>query len=161
MLDFSRHWPHAYGMTPTPTSNTAVLPEWPVRTIAVLVTVDDGTPHAIPVSGPVRGGDNTVFLTLHRSRDSLARLRAHREVALTVLAESNVAFTARGTARVVEESMTDSPDYAAVRIDVTDVDDHRQAAFTVDGGVTRTWIDTGQQRALGGRVAALQQRTAS
>ena len=32
-----------------------VLPEWPARTIAFLVTVDQ-LPHAIPVSAPVRAG---------------------------------------------------------------------------------------------------------
>src|SRR5262249_22814267 len=105
---------------------------------------------------PVRAGDDTVLLTLHQSRDSLARLRAHPEVALTVLAQDNVAFTARGAARVVEESMQSSPDYAAVQIDVTDVDDHRQAAFTVAAGGARTWMDTDERRAWGRRVEALQ-----
>jgi hypothetical protein len=81
----------------------------------------------IPVSAPVRADDHTILLGLHRSRDSLARLRRRPEVALLVLAEGNIAFTARGTARVAAEPMPDGPDYhAAVAIDVTEVDDHRQ-----------------------------------
>jgi hypothetical protein len=111
------------------------LPEWSVRTIAVFVTVDQ-SPHAIPVSAPVRA-DGHILLSLHRSRDSLARLRRRPQVALAVLAEGNTAFTARGTARVIDEPMTDATDYAAIAIDVTDVDDHRQAAFTVEAGVDR------------------------
>lgn len=136
------------------------LPEWPLRTIAILATVDDA-PHTIPVSAPVRGGDDTILLSLHRSRDSLARLRSRPEVALLVLAEGDIAFTARGTARVVDEPMSGAPDYAAVEIIVTEVDDHRQAAFTVAAGVGREWTDENEQRALGARVRTLRDRTAS
>jgi hypothetical protein len=131
------------------------LPEWPVRTIAVLVTIDEG-PHAIPVSAPVRADGHTILLSLHRSRDSLARLRRRPQVALAVLAEGNTAFTARGTARVIDEPMTEAADYAAVAIDVTDVDDHRQGAFTVEAGVNRRWIDDEEKGALGRRIEILQ-----
>jgi hypothetical protein len=136
------------------------LPEWPHRTIAILVTVGDGPhdgPHAIPVSAPVWAGDHAILLSLHRTRGSLGRLRDRPSVALAFLAEGNVAFTARGTARVADEPMTDAADYAAVEIDVTAVDDHRQAAFTVEAGVERRWIDEGEKRSLGQRVRTLQQ----
>ncbi len=132
----------------------ASLPEWPPRTIAVLATIDDG-PHAIPVSAPVRAGDRTILLGLHRTRDSLARLRRRPQVALLVLAEGNVAFTARGMARIAAEAMADDPDFAAVVIDVTDVDDHRQPAFTVEAGVDRAWVDETEREALGRRVQEL------
>jgi hypothetical protein len=136
------------------------LPEWPLRTIAVFVTVDE-SPHAIPVSAPVRAGDHGILLSLHRTRDSLARLRDCPEVALVILADGNVAFTARGTARVVAEPMTDAPDYVAVEMNVAEVDDHRQAAFTVEAGVERKWIDEGEKRALGQRIKTLQQLAAT
>jgi hypothetical protein len=141
------------------TAQMPTLPEWPARTIAVLATVDDA-PHAIPVSAPVRAGDDTILLSLHRTRDSLARLRKRPEVALLILAEGDVALTARGTAHVAEEPMTGAPDYAVVEITVTEVDDHRQAAFTVEGGASRRWIDSGEQQALGARVATLRGRPA-
>jgi Pyridoxamine 5'-phosphate oxidase len=130
------------------------LPEWPSRTIAILSTVEDG-PYAIPVSAPLRAGDRSILLSLHRDRGSLARLRRRPEVALTVLAEGDVAFTARGRARVVEDPMAAAPDYAAVAIDVAYIDDHRQAAFRVESGIDRRWIDGGEQRALRERVEAL------
>jgi hypothetical protein len=132
------------------------LPEWPPRTIAVLVTTDP-RPHAIPVSAPVRSGERTILLSLHRERGSLARLRERPDVALTFLAEGDVAFTARGRARIAEEPMAVAPDYAAVAIDVEEVDDHRQAAFLVEAGVDRTWVDEDEQRALGARVGALRE----
>src|SRR5262245_39272391 len=70
------------------------LPGWPPRTVAVLSTVDEDV-HAIPISAPVRAGDRAILLSLHRSRDTLGRIRRWPDVALTVLAEGDVAFTAR------------------------------------------------------------------
>jgi hypothetical protein len=139
--------------TPATASSTA-LPEWPTRTIAVLATLGDG-PYAIPVSAPVRAGDRRILLSLHRSRGTLSRLRERPHVALVVLTEGNVAITARGRAGVVEESMAVAPDYAAVEINVEQIDDHRQHAFLVERGVDRRWLDEGEREALGERVRAL------
>jgi hypothetical protein len=135
-------------------TTNVTLPEWPTRTIAVLSTVDQ-VPHSIPVSAPLRAGDRRILFNLHRERDSLARLRERPDVALTILAEGDTAFTARGRARVVEEPMAVAPDYAAVALDVEHVDDHRQPAFRVESGVDREWVDADEQRALGARVRAL------
>jgi hypothetical protein len=131
------------------------LPEWPARTIAVLATCDGDAPHTIPVSAPVRSAEREIRLSLHRSRDSLARLRSSPNVALLILAAGNIAFTARGRARVLEEPMAAAPDYAAVAIEVEHLDDHRQPAFLLDGGVERRWLDEGERDALTGRVRAL------
>jgi Pyridoxamine 5'-phosphate oxidase len=136
------------------TEPTDVLPEWSTRTIAVLATVDDG-PHAIPVSAPVRMGDRRILLSLHSSRESLSRLRRRPEVALAVLTAGNVAFTARGRASVVQEPMAAAPDYAAVAIDVEQIDDHRQPEFLVEAGVDRRWLDVAARDALAERVRAL------
>jgi hypothetical protein len=132
------------------------LPEWPSRTIAVLATIEQG-PFAIPVSAPLRAGDRSILFTLRSSRGSLARLRECAQVALAVLTEGDIAFTARGRARVVEEPMTRAPDYAAVALDVEHIDDHRQTEFLVESGVDRRWIDEDERRALGARVEALEQ----
>jgi hypothetical protein len=132
------------------------LPEWPLRTVAILATVDR-VPYAIPVSAPVRAADRSILIALERSRGSLARLRTRPEVALAVLAGGNVAFTARGRARVIEEQMAATPDYAAVAIDVEQIDDHRQAAFEVDSGVGRLWLDEAEQRTLRERIRELQE----
>jgi hypothetical protein len=133
------------------------LPRWPQRIVAVLSTVDEGV-HAIPVSAPVRAGDRRILLSLHRSRDTLARIRRWPEVALTFLGEDDLAFTARGRASVVEEPMTVDPDYVAVLIDVADVDDHRQTAFRVTAGIDREWIDTAEKARLSSRVTALTEK---
>ena len=130
------------------------LPGWPSRTVAVLSTADEDV-HAIPVSAPVRAGDRAILLSLHRSRDTLGRIRRWPHVALTFLAEGNVAFTARGQATIVEESMAADPEYAAVSIAVDYVDDHRQPTFRVTAGVDREWADEPARAALSARVRAL------
>jgi hypothetical protein len=130
------------------------LPEWPARTIAVLVTVDHG-PYAIPVSAPLRAGNRRILLSLYRSRGSLARLRERPRVALTILTEGDLAFTARGCARIVKESLLRAPEYVPIAIDVEHIDDHRQAEFHVHSGVDRRWVDENEQRALQARAEAL------
>jgi hypothetical protein len=138
------------------TAREVVLPDWPRRTIAILSTLDDG-PHAIPISAPVRAGDDRIRFSLRRDRDSVARIRKCPRVAITILAEGDVAFTARGRAHTLEELLT-QPDYVAVELDVDAVDDHRQAAFGVTGGIDREWRDDAERDALGARVAALRDR---
>ena len=131
------------------------LPGWPARTIALLTTLGDDEPHAIPVSAPVRAGDRRILLNLHRTRDSLQRLRERPRVALTILAAENIAFTARGPAHIIQEPMTGAPDYAAIAIDVEQIDDHRQPAFQVEAGADRRWVDESEREALGQRIRAL------
>jgi DNA-binding NarL/FixJ family response regulator len=120
----------------------------------MLATVEDG-PHVIPVSAPVRAGDRRILLSLHRSRGSLQRVRERPQVALAILTSGNIALTARGDAHVIQESMAAAPDYAVVAIDVDQIDDHRQAAFLVEAGVDRRWLDEAERDALGQRVRAL------
>lgn len=136
-------------------SQLEALPEWPARTIGVLATCDGDRPHAIPVSAPVRAGAHEIRLNLHRTRGSLERLCESPQVALVILAAGNVACTARGRARILQEPMAAAPDYAAIAIDVEQIDDHRQPAFEVEAGVDRRWLDEGERDALGRRVRAL------
>jgi hypothetical protein len=51
--------------------------------------------------------------------------------------------------------MAAAPDYAAVAIDVEQIDDHRQPEFLVEAGVDRRWLDVAARDALGERVRAL------
>jgi hypothetical protein len=130
------------------------LPVWPPRTVAVLSTAGEDV-HAIPVSAPVRAGDRTILLSLHRSRGTLARIRRWPVVALTFLAEGDVAFTARGRATIAGEPMAADPEHHAVLMAVDHVDDHRQPAFRVTAGVDREWVDEAARAALAARVCAL------
>ncbi len=132
------------------------LPDWPLDTIANLVTTDP-SPHAIPVSWPVRAGDRQILLSLKFDRGSLARLRKRPDVALLILGGGNVALCARGRARVIADPMPGAEDYVAVAIDVEVIDDHRQSAFEVDAGIQRTVLDEPELEYLRSRVATLRE----
>jgi hypothetical protein len=136
------------------------LPEWPEKTIAVLSTQNEEV-HAIPITSPLRIGDRQILLRLKRCRESLARLREHPKVALTIFAKGNLAFTARGPARVVQEPMPGAPMFAAVAIDVENIDDHRQREFAVDSGVSLDWTNERTQQFLQEHLNALREVAAS
>jgi hypothetical protein len=128
------------------------LPEWPEKTIAVLSTQNEEV-HAIPITAPLRIGDRQILLRLKRCRESLARLREHPKVALTIFAKGNLAFTAR----VVQEPMLGAPMFAAVAIDVENIDDHRQREFAVDSGVTLDWTNERTEQFLQEHLNALRE----
>ncbi len=132
-----------------------VLPEWPPQTIGILATADADSIHAIPISAPVRAADRRVLLPLHRTRGSVARLRERPEVAVVVLAEGDVAMTARGRAHIVQESMTGAPEYSAIAVEVHDIDDHRQSGFNVTSGINRCWLDEIERDSVRRRIAEL------
>ena len=131
------------------------LPEWPATIVAVLSTMD-GEPHAIPVTAPVRVGDRRILFSLAHSRGSLARLREHPQAALSILAEGNCAFTARGIARIVEEEIAGSPNFVAVELYVDEIDDHRLPGFAVGSGVGLLLASDAQQH-LQQRIKALRE----
>ncbi|WP_227979883.1 hypothetical protein [Nocardia spumae] len=133
-----------------------ILPTWPLDTIAVLVTTDP-SPHAIPVSWPVRADDRRILLSLKFDRGSLARLRKRPDVALLILGGGNVALCARGPARIIADPMPGAEDYVAVAIDVEVIDDHRQGAFEVAAGIQRTVLDEPELEYLRSRVATLRE----
>jgi len=136
------------------------LPEWPEKTIAVLSTQNEEV-HAIPITAPLRVGDRQILLRLKRCRESLARLREHPKVALTIFAKGNVAFTARGPARVVQEPIVSAPTFAAVAIDVANIDDHRQRDLAVDSGVSLDWDNERTQQFLQEHLNALREVAAN
>lgn len=136
------------------------LPDWPAETIAVLGTMDE-VPHAIPVTSPLRIGDRQILFALKRGRDSLGRLRKYPRAALLILSAGDLAFTARGRAYIVQEPMSRAPTFAAVAIDVEEIDDHRQPGLAVTSGVGLDWANANTQRFLRAHDGALRDLAAS
>jgi hypothetical protein len=96
------------------------LPHWPRATAAVFCVAG---PHPIPVSTSVRVADDRVRLALGGRRETLARLRRDPAAALCVLAQ-DLAFTAKGEARVVQEGVDPAPSLVVVELTVTEIVDH-------------------------------------
>jgi hypothetical protein len=121
----------------------ADLPQWPKGTVVILVT-GGGDLHAIPVSAAVRAGPRRALLGLAHSRDSLARLRRDPRVALSITAAPGIAVTAYGSARVLDERLTDA--VAAIEVTVDRVQDHDRPTFLIEAGVAWRWLDDEAQR---------------
>ena len=116
------------------------LPQWPPGTVCILATGGEG-PHAIPVSTAVRASGDRIVLALGARRGSLSRLREDPRVALTVLAAGDVAFTAHGTALVVEDPLPGIDGVVGVEIDVERISSHKRPTFSIADGVAWGWAD--------------------
>jgi hypothetical protein len=114
-----------------------MLPDWPPGTVALLVTIGE-EPHAIPVSAVLRASSTRILLGLAASRGSLGRLRREPRVAVALLGP-DLALTAGGVARVLDEPLVDR--VAAVEIEVDSVRDHRRPTFEIESGVRWRWTD--------------------
>jgi hypothetical protein len=119
-----------------------MLPDWPAETVTILATAGQA-PHAIPVSAAVRCGPRHVLLALAGSRGSLARVRADGRVAVVILA-ADVAVTAHGRARVLDEALVDG--VVAVEVEVDAVQDHDRPTFSIESGVRWRWTDAEARR---------------
>ncbi|MEA2331426.1 MAG: hypothetical protein QOH58_1564 [Thermoleophilaceae bacterium] len=115
-----------------------LLPEWERGTPAVLCVAGV---HAIPISTPVRVGDDRIRFALGRQRETLRRLREDDAAALLVMGKG-LAFTAYGRAAVVAEQLEVADTVVAVELRVTRVQDHLADGRTemVDGARWR-WTD--------------------
>jgi hypothetical protein len=130
------------------------LPHWPSETIAVLCTVDE-TPYAIPVTAPLRVSDSKILLSLDGCRGSLARLQENPQVALLILSAGDLAFTVRGRAFVVETTIAQAPEFAAVAIEAEAIDDHRLPGRPITRGAAIDWDSASTQHALKAHLDAL------
>jgi hypothetical protein len=133
-----------------------MLSQWPPGTVLVLATAGD-EPHAIPVSAAVLANPDRVLMGLAEGRDSLARLRANPRVALVIIAEGDVAVTAYGAARVLDQELTGG--VRAVALEVDRVQDHGRPTFAIEAGVRWRWTDP-EARARDDTVRAALERLA-
>jgi flavin reductase (DIM6/NTAB) family NADH-FMN oxidoreductase RutF len=134
-----------------------MLSQWPPGTVLVLATGGE-EPHAIPVSAAVLADPRRVLIGLAAGRDSLRRLRANPRVALVIMAEADVALTAYGVARVLDEQLTDG--VCAVALEIERVQDHGRPTFEIEAGVRWRWTDP-QAQARDAEVRGALKRLAS
>jgi hypothetical protein len=116
---------------------------------------DERSLHAIPVVAVLRAGDRKILIALARSRGSLLRIHQDAVVAITLLIEGNHAFTARGRAHIVQDTMEGAKAFSAVAIDVAEIDDHRQASFSVNFGVSLHWNSDADRTAFRDHIGLL------
>ena len=109
------------------------------------------------MTAPLRIDDREILLSLKDGRGSLARLRRFSQVALSILGEGDLAFTARGRASVVQELMLRAPGFAAVLIEAEEIDDNRLPGRAIISGANMDWGSDSAQRMLCVHLDALRE----
>jgi hypothetical protein len=117
-----------------------------------VLSTDVGAPHAIPVASVLRAGDCRILFCLRRDTQAMARVRESSQVALSLLGGHGTAFTARGHAQVLAESLPGQEDFAALELIVAAIDDHRRIGYSV----TVLWGDEREFQAFRERISELQ-----
>jgi len=133
------------------------LPEWERGTPAVLCV---GGPHPIPVTTPIRAGDQRILLALGRQRETLRRLRDDPDVAFCLLGR-DLAFTAHCRASVIAEELDATDTVVAVELRVESLQDHLAdgRTFMLDGARWR-WTEQKHGDAEDAIVAELRELAA-
>jgi hypothetical protein len=108
--------------------------------VAVLATVGEDGPWAIPVSALRRASDDRVLLALLRTRRSLARLRDNPRVALALVGEG-FSLTATGPARVVADPLPGAEFMAAVEVRAERLESTLGAHTVIHAGIAWGWRD--------------------
>ena len=119
-------------------SDDVILPEWPVGTVAILVTGGD-RPHAIPVSAIVRAGPRLAHPRAGpqpRVAGSPARVAGGdgRDLRAATWRSASTAAPACSTSIC----WSGSP---AVAVDVEAIHDHDRPTFAIHAGVAWEWTD--------------------
>jgi len=123
--------------------------------VAILATVSEDGPWAIPVSALVRAGDDRVLLGLARTRRSLIRLRDHPLVALALIG-AGYSLTAHGPARVVAEPLPGAEFMAAVEVWAERLESTLGANTVIHAGIAWGWRDAASDARHRQVMAALQ-----
>lgn len=116
------------------------LPELPDGAVAILATVGEEGPVAIPVSAVLRAGPGDLLLGLARRRGSLARLRRDPRVAVS-LAGPGFCLAIEGRAAVAADPLPGAEAMVAVAVRAAVVRDTRGPATEVDAGMRWRWTD--------------------
>jgi Pyridoxamine 5'-phosphate oxidase len=108
--------------------------------VAILATVGEDGPWAIPVSALRRAGEDRVLLALARTRRSLARLRVDPRVALALIGDG-FSLTATGPAHVVADPLPGAEFMAAVEVRAERLESTLGAHTVVHAGIAWGWRD--------------------
>lgn len=117
-----------------------LIPPLPDGQVAILATVGEDGPVAIPVSAIRRRGPDRLLIALAGRRASVTRMRADPRVGVS-LTGPGVALAIEGTARIVADPLPGAENMVAVEIEVRNAWDARSRTTAVDDGIRWHWTD--------------------
>jgi hypothetical protein len=135
------HWQTASEL---PDEVFAVLrkPDKAFNLITIVATVNpDGTPHTAPFGSLRAFTSHSLRLICFRHRPTYANLCRDGRVKIAVLAPPNIAVSIRGRARIIEERMDASDQYAIIGIDIEEVKNDMVRVEVVEKGKILSGFD--------------------
>jgi flavin reductase (DIM6/NTAB) family NADH-FMN oxidoreductase RutF len=114
------------------------IPELPEGIVAVLATVGEAGPVAIPVSALLRSGPDRLLFALAGTRASVARLRADPRAAAS-LNGPRMSLCVEGVARLAADPLPGAERMVAFELAAHRIRDARGPATEVDEGIRWRW----------------------
>jgi hypothetical protein len=114
------------------------IPELPEGIVAVLATVGEAGPVAIPVSALLRSGPDRLLVALARTRASVARLRVDPRAAAS-LNGPRMSLCVEGVARLAADPLPGAEWMVAFELVARRIRDARGPATEVDEGIRWRW----------------------
>lgn len=104
---------------------------------SVVATIDeDGSPRTA-LFGSIRAVNPRLLRFIIRlNHDTLANLKRDSRVMVAMVCPPNLAVSARGVARIVEEPFTADEQYALVEIDISEVKNDMALRLDIETGIT-------------------------
>ena len=104
---------------------------------SVVATIDeDGSPRTAPYGSMRAINPRLLRFIVRRDHDTLTNLKRDSRVMVAMICPPNLAASARGVARIVEESFSVDERYALVEIDISEVKNDMPLRLDIDTGIT-------------------------
>lgn len=106
---------------------------------SVVATIDeDGSPRVAPFGSLRAVNSRLLRLIAHQYHDTLANLKRDPRVMVSMICPPDIAVSARGRARIVEDPLSIDKNYALIEIDIEEVKNDMPVRIGIDSGISIT-----------------------
>ncbi|MBN2230824.1 MAG: pyridoxamine 5'-phosphate oxidase family protein [Candidatus Thorarchaeota archaeon] len=102
----------------------------------VATTDEDGAPRVAPFGSMRAVTPKLLRFIAHRYHDTLANLKRDPRVMVAMICPPDLALSARGKARIIEEPFSLDNNYALIEIDIEEVKNDMPVKIGIDSGIT-------------------------
>lgn len=104
---------------------------------SVVATIDeDGAPRVAPFGSLRAVNPQLLRFIIHRNHDTLANVKRDPRIMVAMICPPDIAISARGRARIVEEPFSLEENYALVEIDIDEVKNDMPTRIGIDSGIS-------------------------
>lgn len=104
---------------------------------SVVATIDeDGAPRIAPFGSMRAVNPRLLRFIAHRYHDTLANVKRDSRITIAMICPPDIAVSARGRARIVEEPFSLDENYALIEIDIEEVKNDMPIRIGIDSGIS-------------------------